>query len=113
MKKILNTNRNFEHLEMVERLRNGDCEAFAGMFHAHKARIYYICLCITNNAVQAEDLTRDVFLQVFRKLPTLKGDFQLSTWFFHSAISSILIHLRKTAQKEILLFQTRCGCGAP
>jgi RNA polymerase sigma-70 factor, ECF subfamily len=100
MKNNLNTSRNFEDLEM-ERLQNGDSEAFAGLFHAHKARIYYICLRMTNNTVQAEDLTRDAFLQVFRKLSTFKGNSPLSAWFFHSAINTILTHFRKKAPKQI------------
>lgn len=97
----LNTNRNFVDLEIVERLQKGDSEAFAGLFHAHKARIYYICLRMTNNTVQAEDLTRDAFLQVFRKLSTFEGNSPLSTWFFRSAMNTILMHFRKEAQKQI------------
>jgi RNA polymerase sigma-70 factor, ECF subfamily len=101
MKNNLNTNRNLVDLEMVERLQKGDSQAFAGLFHAHKARIYYICLRMTNNTGQAEDLTRDAFLQAFRKLSTFKGNSPLSTWFFRSAINTILMHFRKTAQEQI------------
>jgi RNA polymerase sigma-70 factor, ECF subfamily len=56
---------------------------------------------MTNNPVQAEDLTRDAFLQVFRKLSTFEGNSPLSTWFFRSAINTILMHFRKEAQKQI------------
>ena len=101
MKNNLNTNRNFVDLEMVERLQKGDSEAFAGFFHTHKARIYCICLRMTNNTGQAEDLTRDAFLQVFRKLSTFKGDCPLSKWFFRNAINTILMHFRKEAQKQV------------
>jgi RNA polymerase sigma-70 factor (ECF subfamily) len=102
MKNNLNTKRNLVDLEM-ERLQKGDSEAFAGLFHAHKARIYYICLRMTNNTVQAEDLTRDAFLQVFRKLSTFKGTSPLSTWFFRSAIQTILMHFRQQASRQMLL----------
>jgi RNA polymerase sigma-70 factor, ECF subfamily len=101
MKNHLNNQRNFVDLEMVERLQKGDSKAFAALFHAHKARIYDICLRMTNNTVQAEDLTRDAFLQVFRKLSTFKGNSPLSTWFFRSAINTILMHFRKEVQKQI------------
>jgi RNA polymerase sigma-70 factor (ECF subfamily) len=74
MKNNLNTTRNFVDLEMVERLHKVDSEVFAGLFHAHKARIYYICLRMTNNTVQAEDPTGDAFLHVFRKLSAFKGN---------------------------------------
>jgi RNA polymerase sigma-70 factor (ECF subfamily) len=101
MKNNPNTNRNFADLEMVERLQKGDSEAFVGLFHAHKARIYYICLRMTNNTVQAEDLTRDAFLQVFRKLSTFKGDSPLSTWFFRSAINAVVMYFRREALKQL------------
>ena len=55
-------------LELVKRAQPGDSEAFATLFNAHKARVYSICLRMTNNTAQAEDLTQDAFLQVFRKL---------------------------------------------
>ena len=49
-------------LELVKRAQQGDSEAFATLFHAHKARIYSVCLRMTNNTAQAEDLTQDAFL---------------------------------------------------
>ena len=61
-------------LELVKRAQEGDAEAFAALFHAHKARVYSICVRMTNNTAQAEDLTQDAFLQVFRKLSTFKGN---------------------------------------
>ena len=51
--------------DLVKRAQEGDSEAFAALFHAHKARIYSVCLRMTNNAAEAEDLTQDAFLQVF------------------------------------------------
>jgi RNA polymerase sigma-70 factor (ECF subfamily) len=83
MKNNLNdTNRCAADLKIVERAQKGDSEAFAELFHAHKARIYSICLRMTNNTAQAEDLTQDAFLQVFRKLSTFKGNSALSTWLY-------------------------------
>jgi DNA-directed RNA polymerase sigma subunit (sigma70/sigma32) len=67
--------RNETDLELVKRAQAGDAEAFATLFHAHKARVYSICVRMTNNTAQAEDLTQDAFLQVFRKLSTFQGEF--------------------------------------
>jgi RNA polymerase sigma-70 factor (ECF subfamily) len=84
-------------LELVERAREGDPEAFATLFHAHKVKIYSICLRMTNNTAQAEDLTQDAFLQVFRKLSTFRGDSALSTWLYRIAVNTVLMHYRKKA----------------
>ena len=90
-------------LELVKRAQEGDAEAFATLFHAHKGRIYSICLRMTNNTAQAEDLTQDAFLQVFRKLSTFKGNSALSTWLYRIAVNTVLMHFRKKALKQISL----------
>ena len=87
----------------MKRAQRGDSEAFAALFHAHKARIYSICLRMTNNTAQAEDLTQDAFLQVFRKLSTFKGNSALSTWLYRIAVNTVLMHFRKKALKQISL----------
>jgi RNA polymerase sigma-70 factor, ECF subfamily len=97
------TNRSAADLEIAERARKGDSEAFAELFHAHKARIYSICLRMTNNAAQAEDLTQDAFLQVFRKLSTFKGNAALTTWLHRIAVNTVLMHFRKKTLKQISL----------
>ena len=102
MKKNLNdTNRCAADLKIAERAQKGDSEAFAELFHAHKARIYSICLRMTNNTAQAEDLTQDAFLQVFRKLSTFKGNSALSTWLYRIAVNTVLMHFRKKSLKQI------------
>ncbi len=90
-------------LELVKRAQQGDSEAFATLFHAHKARIYSVCLRMTNNTAQAEDLTQDAFLQVFRKLNTFKGNSALSTWLYRIAVNTVLMHFRKKALKQVSL----------
>jgi len=89
--------------ELVKRAQGGDSEAFATLFHAHKGRVYSVCMRMTNNTAQAEDLTQDAFLQVFRKLSTFKGDSALSTWLYRIAVNTVLMHFRKKALKQISL----------
>ncbi len=90
-------------LELVKRAQEGDSDAFAALFHAHKGRVYSICLRMTNNTAQAEDLTQDAFLQVFRKLDTFKGNSALSTWLYRIAVNTVLMHFRKKALKQVSL----------
>jgi RNA polymerase sigma-70 factor (ECF subfamily) len=98
-----NTRRTYSDVELVKRAQRGEAEAFSDLFHAHKARIYSICLRMTNNAAQAEDLTQDAFLQVFRKLSTFKGNSALSTWLYRIAVNTVLMHFRKKALKQVSL----------
>src|SRR5579862_7650534 len=98
-----NPRRTYSDIELVKRAQRGEPEAFADLFHAHKARIYSICLRMTNNTAQAEDLTQDAFLQVFRKLSTFKGNSALSTWLYRIAVNTVLMHFRKKALRQISL----------
>ena len=89
--------------DLVKRAQQGDSDAFASLFHAHKGRIYSICLRMTNNTAEAEDLTQDAFMQVFRKLSTFRGDSALSTWLYRIAVNTVLMHFRKKALRQISL----------
>lgn len=90
-------------MDLVQRVQQGDSEAFAALFYAHKPRIYSVCLRMTNNTAEAEDLTQDAFFQVFRKLATFRGDSALSTWLYRVAVNTVLMHFRKKALRQISL----------
>lgn len=90
-------------LQLITRAQQGDSDAFGFLFHRHKSRIYSVCLRMTNNAAEAEDLTQDAFLQVFRKLATFRGDSALSTWLYRIAVNTVLMHFRKKALRQISL----------
>jgi RNA polymerase sigma-70 factor, ECF subfamily len=89
--------------DWVSRAQQGDADAFASLFHAHKARIYSVCLRMTNNTAEAEDLTQDAFMQVFRKLSTFRGDSALSTWLYRIAVNTVLMRFRKRSLRQIPL----------
>src|SRR5215470_16406982 len=87
--------------DLIQRAQAGDADAFAELFHAHKARIYSLCLRMTNNTAEAEDLTQDAFVQVFRKLSTFRGDSALSTWLYRIAVNTVLMRFRKKRLPQI------------
>ena len=90
-------------LDFVKRAQRGDADAFSALFHAHRARVYALCLRMTNNTAEAEDLTQDAFLQVFRKLATFRGDSALSTWLYRVAMNTVLMHFRKKSLPKVSL----------
>jgi len=94
-------------MALVRRALNGDADAFASLFHLHKHRVYAVCLRMTNNTAEADDLTQDVFIQVFRKLSTFRGESALSTWLYRLAVNTALMHFRKRAPHQVSLDETR------
>ena len=103
MSELNSTARLESDLDLVKRAQQGDSDAFASLFYSHKARIYSVCLRMTNNTAEAEDLTQDAFLQVFRKLATFRGDSALSTWLYRIAVNTVLMHFRKKALRQVSL----------
>ena len=70
---------------LISRAVDGEEDAFAEIFSTRKNRVYSICLRMTGNVAEAEDLTQDAFIQVHRKLATFRGDSALSTWIYRIA----------------------------
>lgn len=89
--------------DIVSRAQQGDSDAFASIFHAHRRKIYTVCLRMTNNPAEAEDLTQDAFTQAFRKLSTFRRDCALSSWLYRVAVNTVLMHFRKKSLRQISL----------
>ena len=80
---------------VVKRAIAGDADAFATLFNLHRGRVYAVCLRMTNNPADADDLTQEAFIQAFRKLSTFRGESALSTWLHRVAVNTALMHFRK------------------
>jgi RNA polymerase sigma-70 factor (ECF subfamily) len=98
-----------QHSHLIRRAQRGDSDAFAALFHAHKTRIYSICLRMTNNAAEAEDLTQEAFLQVFRKIETFRGASAFSTWLHRIAVNTVLMRFRKKSLRQVSLDEPYSG----
>lgn len=105
--------RNVTDVDVIRLAQQGDADAFASLFHTHKTRIYSLCLRMTNNTAEAEDLTQEAFLQVFRKLPTFRGDSALSTWLYRIAVNTVLMHFRKKTPRQVSLDEPYERDGKP
>lgn len=89
--------------DLIRRAQDGDANAFASLYEAHRSKVYSLCLRMTNNTAEAEDLTQDAFLQVFRKMATFRGDSALSTWLYRVAVNTVLMHFRKKGLTQVSL----------
>ena len=67
----------------------------ADLYERHSARVYALCLRMTRNVSEAEDLTQDVFIQLIHKAGSFRGEGQFSTWLYRFTINQVLMHLRR------------------
>jgi RNA polymerase sigma-70 factor (ECF subfamily) len=92
--------------DAIERAKQGDAEAFEVLYNLHKRRVYSLCLRMTANTAEAEDLTQEAFLQLFRKISTFRGESAFSTWLHRMSVNVVLMHLRKKGLPVVPLEDT-------
>jgi len=94
--------RELTEAEAIQRAQDGDAEAFEHLYKIHSKRVYCVCLRMLKNATDAEDLTQQVFLRLFRKISTFRGESGFSTWLHRVTINVVLMHLRGKRPTEAL-----------
>ena len=77
----------------------GDVDAFEEIYRRHHKRVYSLCFRMVKNTSAAEDLTQEVFLQLFRKLHTFRGESSFTTWLHRLTVNQVLMHFRKPLVK--------------
>jgi RNA polymerase sigma-70 factor (ECF subfamily) len=97
--------------DLIERAKHGDALAFQALYDKHKRRVYSLCLRMTSNTAEAEDLTQEAFLQLFRKIATFRGESAFSTWLHRLSVNVVLMHLRKKSLPVVSLEETTQGSG--
>ncbi len=81
--------------ELTQMAAGGDMVAFEEVYQRHHRRVYSICLRMLQNAYEAEDLTQDVFIQLYRKIGSFRGDSAFTTWLHRMTVNQVLMHFRK------------------
>ena len=94
------TARQLNESEAVKLAREGNAAGFERIYRLHSKRVYGLCLRMLANTSEAEDLTQEVFLQVFRKIHTFRADSLLSTWLHRVTFNAVLMHFRKKTVLE-------------
>jgi len=80
---------------------NGKMTALGDLYERHNRRVYAVCLGMTRNAAEAEDLTQEVFVHLVRKIGSFRGDSQFSTWLHRLTVNLVLMHFRsKEGRRE-------------
>ncbi len=85
----------------------GDPRAFEVLYNMHKRRVYSLCLRMVRNPAEAEDLSQEAFMQLFRKIGTFRGDSAFSTWMHRLTVNIILMRIRKKGLDQVSLDQDR------
>jgi RNA polymerase sigma-70 factor (ECF subfamily) len=90
---------NASDLILAQSSANGNMEAFEEIYRRHSRRVYSLCLRMTTNVEKAEDLAQDVFVHLFRKIGSFRGQSAFTTWLHRVTVNQVLMHFRKRSTK--------------
>ena len=81
--------------ELTQRSASGDASAFEELYARHSRRVYSLCLRMTANTAEAEDLAQEVFIQLHRKVGSFRGESAFTTWLHRLTVNQVLMHFRR------------------
>ena len=87
-------------IELCRLASDGNIAAFEMIYGRYHRRTYSLCLRMTGNQTEAEDLTQEVFIQLFRKIGSFRGDSAFSTWLHRLTVNQVLMHFRRRSVKN-------------
>ena len=86
--------------ELIVQLQQGDEQAFKKLVDEWQDMVYNTALGIVQNADDADDITQDVFVQVYQSVSSFKGESKFSTWLYRIVITKSLDHIKKKKRKK-------------
>src|SRR5712691_4484478 len=90
--------------ELVQRLQAGDTEAFDALFRQHCAKVLRQAMHLLGTAAEAEEVVQEVFLAVYEKVHTFRGDAAFATWLYRLTANAAFTRLRRRQRsKEVAI----------
>lgn len=96
--------------QLIESIYKGDSEAFKYLVEKYKDFIYRVALGILHHKEDAEDITQDVFLEVYKSIADFRKEAQISTWLYRIAINKS-INLAKKNKRKVMLTSAESNTG--
>lgn len=84
-----------EECAIIERLRSGEHEAFEVIFRRYVNKVYRQALALVGNDADAEEIVQEVFLAIYQKAKSFRGDSAFSTWLYRLTMNVSLTRLRR------------------
>src|SRR5215510_16004962 len=79
----------------TRQLSDADRRMFHELYQKYHQRVYSICLRMTQSVSDSEDLTQEVFIQLFRTIGSFRGESAFTTWLHRLTVNQVLMHFRK------------------
>ena len=86
---------------LIDRICSGDHSAFQELVERHKKKVYFLAYDVVGDHHDAEDISQEVFIKVFRSLKTFRRDAKMSSWLYQITVNTSIDHLRRKSSKPL------------
>lgn len=83
---------------LILKIKNNDRSAFKQLFEHYKDYVFNICYRMSNNPEEAEDVSQEVFIKIYRSINDFRGEAKLSSWIYRIAVNTCL---KKERRKKL------------
>jgi len=93
-----------EEKELIQKLCEGNEQAFKVLYDSYSNKVYNTSLHFLQNQTDAEDITQEVFIEIFRSIKNFKQDSKLFTWIYRITITKSFEFIRHKNRKKRFAF---------
>ena len=86
--------------ELTQAIGRGVISSIGDLYVRHRSLVYALCLRMTGNSSEAEDLTQEIFIQLLGKVGSFRGESRFSSWLYRFTTNYVLMHFRRTTRRR-------------
>ena len=86
--------------ELTQAIANGVTSSIGDLYERHKSLVYSLCLRMTGNVGEAEDLTQEIFIQLLGKVGSFRGESRFSSWLYRFTTNHVLMYFRRVTRRR-------------
>ena len=86
--------------DLTQAIGRGAVSKIGDLYERHKPLVYSICLRMTRNMSEAEDLTQEIFIELLTKAGSFRGESQFSSWLYRFTTNYVLMYFRRVMRRK-------------
>lgn len=88
--------------QLIQEIISGNTYAFKTLMEKYQSPVFRVAMGFVHSKEDAEDITQEVFIKIYRSLPNFKGDSEFSTWLYRITVNMSINYLNRNRQNRLL-----------
>ena len=85
--------------DLTQAIGRGVVSNIGDLYERHRHKVYAICLRMTGNKSEAEDLTQEIFIELLGKVGSFRGESRFSSWLYRFTTNHVLMYFRRVTRR--------------